>query len=261
MSVVKEERDRLDNVLRRYMATGTVDAILAGAEAGWAAITARAWSPASAHAALLSTRRAEPRRSSMPVHVRSTTAVPHPERDGSPAPAHLSEVTRFRLLEDRSVALVEARSTVGPITFGCIGITGTIDAAVRDGEIVVDEPTRARLEIDVGGLRSGNALYDAELLRRIDARRYPSVVLELDGCSATASADRFRLTGVMTFHGVSRPISGAVTASIHDRHRLFVDGEEMVDVRDFRLALPTVLMLRIYPDVRVQLHVEAEQEG
>jgi hypothetical protein len=30
------------------------------------------------------------------------------------------------------------------------------------------------------------------------------------------------------------------------------------DIRDFDIASPTVLMLRIYPDVLVQLQVEAE---
>ena len=32
----------------------------------------------------------------------------------------------YRLLPDRSAVLIEARSTVGPITFGALGITGTI---------------------------------------------------------------------------------------------------------------------------------------
>ena len=37
MGVIKEERDGLDGVLRRYVATGTLDALLAEAEGGWAA--------------------------------------------------------------------------------------------------------------------------------------------------------------------------------------------------------------------------------
>ena len=47
MGVIKEERDRLDNVLRRYMATGTLDAVLAEVEGGWASVTGPAWSPVS----------------------------------------------------------------------------------------------------------------------------------------------------------------------------------------------------------------------
>ena len=36
-------------------------------------------------------------------------------------------------------------------------------------------------------------------------------------------------------------------------------GEQVVDIRDFDIASPTVLMLRIYPDVVVKLYVEAEE--
>ncbi len=47
MGVVKEERDCLDQVLRRYVATGTIDAALAEAEGGWAAVTGHPWSSVS----------------------------------------------------------------------------------------------------------------------------------------------------------------------------------------------------------------------
>jgi len=35
-----------------------------------------------------------------------------------------------------------------------------------------------------------------------------------------------------------------------------VIGEHVFDIRDFDVATPTVLMLRIYPDVRVELQLE-----
>jgi polyisoprenoid-binding protein YceI len=158
------------------------------------------------------------------------------------------------------VALVEARSTVGPISFGVAGVAGTIEAEVRAGAIGLDHAPTAQLEINVDGLRSGNTLYDAELLRRVDARRYPVVTLDLRSCSATGSANRYRLVGDMTFHGVTRPLQGAVTVAPTSDGRLVVSGEEVLDIRDFDIASPTVLMLRIYPDVRVQLQVEAEPE-
>ena len=48
MGIIKEERDALDGVLRRYAATGTVDALLAEAESGLVAVGGTAWSPVSA---------------------------------------------------------------------------------------------------------------------------------------------------------------------------------------------------------------------
>ena len=58
MGVVKQERDCLDEVLRRYVATGTIDAALAEAEGGWGTVTGQAWSPVSS----TSQDRASPRR-------------------------------------------------------------------------------------------------------------------------------------------------------------------------------------------------------
>ena len=47
MGVIKQERDGLDRVLRRYVATGTIDAVLAEVEGGWHAVTATPWSAVS----------------------------------------------------------------------------------------------------------------------------------------------------------------------------------------------------------------------
>ena len=167
---------------------------------------------------------------------------------------------RFRLSPERSVALIEVRSTVGPISFGAIGVTGYVEACVWDGIVHTDTQPSAHVEIAVDGLRSGNGLYDAELLRRIDARQFPLASLDLTECMASGDAGRHRLAGELTFHGVTRPVQGTVQVEVISDKRLVVTGEQVFDIRDFDVPSPTVLMLRIYPDVRVHLHVEADLE-
>ena len=156
--------------------------------------------------------------------------------------------------------MINARSSVGPITFGAIGVTGFIEAAVTGRRVSPPPQPSAHLEIDVERLQSGNSLYDAELLRRIDARRHPTVSLDLRACTALGSSGRYQLAGEVTFHGVSRPLDGTVSLAMPSDRRLVVRGEQVVDIRDFGIASPTVLMLRIYPDVVVGLQVEAELE-
>jgi DNA-binding PadR family transcriptional regulator len=254
MGVIKEERDCLDRVLRRYMATGTIDAILAEVEGGWAAVTGSAQSPMSSTSEVEGVR----------VHGAVTPAVPAPAPEPLPAAADTASpaaVERFTVVPERSVVLIEARSTVGPITFGAIGVTGTIEVKVCDGVVCADHPPVAHLEVEVDKLRSGNGLYDAELLRRIDARRYPIVTLDLEDCVPVGVAKRYRLSGDVTFHGARRRLHGTVTVAQASEHKLVVRGTQVFDIRDFDIALPTVLMLRIYPDVSVQLQVEAESEG
>jgi len=276
MGVVKEERDCLDHVLHRYQASGTADAALAQVEGAWHVALGHAWSPVSSTCAS-GRRRAVSEASAGPTSLlmpppREVARPPRPAGVGSAGPmatpvvslaavAPAPEVvrTRFRIVPDRSVVMIEARSTVGPIRFGAMGLTGTIEVDMQGRELCCDSQPSAHLDIAIDELRSGNALYDAELLRRIDARRFPRVSLDLRECTPIGTGDdRFRLAADVTFHGVTRPIRGTVGLKLLSDRKLVVTGDHALDVRDFQLPSPTVLMLRIYPDVRVNLHVEAE---
>ena len=204
MGVVKEEHDHLGQVLRRYQATGRADAALAEVDGGWGASLGRGWSPVSSTSEgfrHLVSYEAEP--------------APKPSDDGDRltmggllVAGPTASRRLFRLVPERSVVLIEVRSTVGPLSFGSIGVTGVIEATVADQELQTDDPPSARVEIDVSKLTSGNSVYDAELLRRIDARRYPKALVELGDCGARGPDNHYRLTGDLTFHGVSRPARG-----------------------------------------------------
>jgi PadR family transcriptional regulator PadR len=287
MGVIKEEQDYLGQVLRRYQATSTADAVLAAVEGGWATTLGLGWSPVSSTSS--SHRRL------VAVGSDWDTSVPGGDTatiDGAAAFEGAGTLTedagdagdardardggdagdgphgdggtpgprRFRLVADRSVVLIEVRSTVGPLSFGAIGVSGAVEAAVVKGMVCTDSPPSARIVIRMSELSSGNSLYDAELLRRIDARRFPTATVELGDCAPIGQGNRYRLQGQLTFHGVTRPAQGTVIVEAVSDSRLVITGEQVFDIRDFAIPSPTVLMLRIYPDVRVRLHAEAELE-
>ena len=269
MGVVKDEQEGLGRVLRRYQATGTTDAMLAEVEGGWAAALGAGWSPVSTSTAgrrhLVPVGPASGRpttpASGRPATPPSGRPAADPRPSGVRAPVGTPPPAgRYRLVADRSVVLIEVRSTVGPLQFGTVGVSGWIDGAVRGGGPHPKVPASARLRIDVSGLRSGNEVYDAELLRRIDARRFPTATVEAHECCAVGPGGLYRLHGTLTFHGTTRPMQGTVTVDAADGDRVVVTGEQALDIRDFAIPSPTMLMLRIYPDVRVHLHVEAELE-
>ena len=76
----------------------------------------------------------------------------------------------------RSRVWIEARSNVHPIHTEADGLEGWLDLDIGDGTINVDQPLLGHLEFPVENLKSGNAFEDRELQRRIDARRYPTIV-------------------------------------------------------------------------------------
>jgi len=164
----------------------------------------------------------------------------------------------YRVVPERAALVLVARSNAGPITFGASGIEGSIEAEVGEGSVSVRIPPAARLKVPIDQLTCGNQVYDAELLRRVDARLFPSATLELLNATPVGSTGRYHVEGELTFHGVTRKMAGTVAVTFPAPGRMVIEGEQVLDMRNFEITPPAVAMLRIYPDVRVQLHVEAD---
>lgn len=161
----------------------------------------------------------------------------------------------YRVVSDASEVSIHARSSVHPIDGRASAVTGTVDAELVDGGGVV--LTGGRLEVPIDALRSGNPLEDAELKRRVDARRFPTIAGEMRSATALGSDGRFRVEGDLTFHGVTKSITGELRVT-HEGDQLRVEGEHTFDIRDFGIKPPRILLLRVYPEVRVRIELVAE---
>ena len=117
----------------------------------------------------------------------------------------------------------------------------------------------ARIEVPVRSLRSGNPLEDAELQRRVDARRFPTITGDVRSATAVDGRGHFRVDGELTFHGVSQTVAGELRVTRED-DRVRIEGEHVFDVRGFGVKPPRILMLRVDPEVRVEINLVAEPE-
>jgi polyisoprenoid-binding protein YceI len=171
-------------------------------------------------------------------------------------------MARFRLVPERCSLAIDARSNVGPIRWEASGLRGGFE--VGHDDVAGVDPRKvewAQLEVPVDGLSSGNPLYDAELMRRIAARTYPTAQIALRHVDAVGTGSRYQLQGELTFHGVTRLVTGTVEIAFPAPGVALVYGEKVIDIRDFDVPSPAVLMLKILPDVRVRMSLEAEREG
>jgi len=168
-------------------------------------------------------------------------------------------VTTFRIDPRQSRVWIEARSSMHPIHGEAQGLEGSIEAALADGRIDLAEGPKVQIELPVSNLQSGKRLEDAEMMRRIDARRFPTIRGETTEFKENGGG--YRVRGDLTFHGVTRPVEGEVTISSPDASSLVIEGEHTFDIRDFGVDPPKILMLRVHPDVRVRVKVVARQES
>lgn len=166
----------------------------------------------------------------------------------------------YRIVPDQSHVWIEAKSSLHPIHGEGSGLSGSIEAEVVDGRLSLNGTPQILIELPVEALKSGKGLEDSEMLRRVDARRYPTirgVVTEVK----ESSPGNYRMLGDLTFHGVTKSVEGVVSISQPDGDGTLVfEGEQIFDIREFGVQPPKILMFKVHPDVKVRVRVVAQQE-
>ncbi|HEX4174368.1 MAG TPA: YceI family protein [Acidimicrobiales bacterium] len=163
---------------------------------------------------------------------------------------------RYAIVPDRSTVWVEARSNVHPIQSTTSGLEGFVELELEPagGVNLADAPV-GRLSLNVERLKSGNRLEDREMQKRVDARRHPRIEGVLDSVVADGKDGRYRVSGDVTFRGVSRHHEDLMDISEVDERTVRLAGSSRFDIRDFGMEPPKVLMLKVEPivDVRVEI--------
>ena len=165
---------------------------------------------------------------------------------------------KFGINPKRSKIWIDARSSLHAIHSETDGLEGWFEAEfLGDGRLDPKVTPKARLELPVDNLSSGNLLYDREMRRRVDARRYPTISGELTGMTANGHDGEYMVGGTITFRGVTRPYEERMALSMPDRDTLRLEGEHRFDIRDFGMDPPKILTLRVYPEVAVRVAIVA----
>jgi polyisoprenoid-binding protein YceI len=171
----------------------------------------------------------------------------------------MGEHETFRLVPDRCAVLVGAKSSAGPITFGTMTTDGGAEFAMSGSDLDSAVPISAFMRIPVISLESGNRLYDSELWRRLDQRRFPTIQVEMRSASSQGGG-RFVAEGDLTICGTTRWLTGFLDLSMPDENTMIATGSEDVDMRDFDIDLPSILAFKIYPEVNVQFRLTATRD-
>ena len=165
------------------------------------------------------------------------------------------EIARYAVSAADSTLDFAAASTLHAVHGSASSLSGYMDADVSGASIAVDPPPRMHIEVPVEHLRSGNPLQDRELWKLIDSRRFPTIAadlrrLEPDGSGAYAAS------GDITLAGRQRRYEGMLTVE-RSGERLRVTGNLVLDIRDFGLKPPRLLMMKVEPCVNVRLQLVA----
>jgi polyisoprenoid-binding protein YceI len=101
---------------------------------------------------------------------------------------------------------------------------------------------------------------DREMQKRIDARRYPTIEGNLDSVVPDGAEGSYRVSGDVSFRGVSRRHEDLLQIRGLDAHTVQLDGSSNFNITDFGMDPPRVLMLKVEPEVNVRIELIAVAE-
>jgi hypothetical protein len=170
-------------------------------------------------------------------------------------------VARYKIAPEQSHVWIDAKSNVHPIHASTDGLEGHIELQLSNGG-GVDTIAQAngKLSLRVDRLSSGNRLEDRELQRRINARRFPTIEGVLCGIEGSDEADRYRISGDVTFRGVSCRHEDWMSITSVDEQTLHLGGASRFDIRAFGMEPPRMLLLKVEPEVDVRVEIVALRE-
>lgn len=169
---------------------------------------------------------------------------------------------RFEAINGRSELELAGDSSIHPLHTKTTEVTGYFEAELDpDGNLDLSRPVAGRVEIPVESLKSGNVLIDREMQNRLNTRRYPKVTAEVVEMSQMDGGGQYRAVGDLTFHGVKKRLADELVIRRLDEKTIEIRGDITLDVRQFNVEPPRLLMLKVQPEVTVKLRFVAEWVG
>jgi len=171
------------------------------------------------------------------------------------------QLTRYTFDSMRSCIWVSGRSNLHPINTETRGITGWFETGTReDGSLDLEGQVSGELELAVERLTSGNQLYDHELRRRMDARHHPIIRGRVTQIAENGTHPHYLVAGDVSFHGATRSFEHEMRIDVHEQGVTLL-GEYVFDLREFGMKPPSMLMIRVYPEISVRVELHGAREA
>ena len=159
----------------------------------------------------------------------------------------------------RSSLETETKSNVHPIYASATRLDGFIEGEIgQDGKPDFESPCKARLEVPLSAMGTGNRLQDMEMQRRMEARQHPVIRVDLIRAWSLNADGRCRAAFEVTARGRSRSYEEDFSLNT-SAGRIIVEGQHAFDMRDFGVDPPRFFSMKVEPEVKVRLRIEAEE--
>jgi hypothetical protein len=167
---------------------------------------------------------------------------------------------RFTIVPESSGLLIAGRSSLHAIHADAKGLTGYLDVTTNGSTLVTDPPPGMRIEVPLERISSGNDLQDSEMRRLVGGQRYPRIIAELSRLEPLPTPNQFKGEGSVTINGTTKNCAGTITIIVNG-DSVMMQGASTIDIRNWGIQPPRILMFSVLPQFDIQLQAVAKQEG
>lgn len=167
---------------------------------------------------------------------------------------------RYRVDTARSGVEIGLRVNLHPSHITATGVRGEVECELDDaGHLRLDRSYSAELTLPVAAISSGNALQDRVMRGRLDSR-YPTITARIvSGTAVSVDEGRYTATAKLTINGQTRDVTREVRLQFTNG-TLTADAMTSINVQDFGIDPPRLIVFKVEPDVDISAHIVAEQE-
>jgi polyisoprenoid-binding protein YceI len=168
-------------------------------------------------------------------------------------------MTRFSVVTHRSRVEVVVKVTLQRFHLKSEQVRGAFDADVDEQGAIRSPEMSGRMKVRSDSLKSGNRLFDRDMNKMLETRKYSEITGEILGAEPNGDGD-YAIRGRLYLHGMSEDVTGvARVIEAGPDHALF-EGKMTIDFTHFNLDPPKLLVLKVIPELEVTGTIYAERQ-
>lgn len=169
-------------------------------------------------------------------------------------------MAQYTIVPAESTMSLDAKSSIHPIHGSASGLTGTVEAEVKDGALQLDPKPTLQLSVPIKNMTSGDASQDREMQKLLNADRFPNIRAQLrDVQPVDGQPGKYRAVGDISIRASTQTAEGDLTIAV-EGDKLRITGQQSFDIRKFGIEPPRILFFQVYPDVTVSLDLVAMKQ-
>jgi polyisoprenoid-binding protein YceI len=149
------------------------------------------------------------------------------------------------------------------------GRSTSLSGEIKTDPAKIEKTTSGEIKAETGTIKTNLALRDEHLASEnwLDAKKYPQaklVITKVSGAAALKPNDvtELKISGKLTLHGVTKEIHtvAKVRFTPGDKATLRVVSSFTVHLEDYKVSIPSIVALKVSPDIVVNVDLKATAE-